>query len=110
MRRALAATAAVLLLGVMAAGCGGGDDDPPPTTVTTEPTTTPSTIESNANAVACLTLSTDGLQLLNDFRQASRGIIAPDPAPYKERADALRAEYARLGCPGELLRGFPAGT
>lgn len=111
MRRALAATAAVLLLGVLA-GCGGGGEDPPPTTVTTEAPTT--TVVPDTQGIACLRVSTEALKLANDFRDPAggRGVVGPT-APTPEKAAAgrakaaeLRAEYASLGCPGQILRGF----
>ena len=77
--------------------------------MTTEPPTTSSSIASNADAVACLTLATEGLKLLNDYRRDSRGIVGADEARYRADADTLRAEFAELGCRGELLKGFPAG-
>ena len=97
--------AAVVLAGL--GGCGGGDDKPPPTTTTEATTTTVTRPQSNAQGIACLRLATEALDLFNDFREASRGIVAPDPEPFRERAAELRAEHARLGCPGELLKGFP---
>lgn len=97
---------AAVLVGVLLGACGGGGDPPPTTTTVTEPPTTVTTI---SQGVRCLNLSTEALKLLNDFRLASRGIIAPDPEPYRQEAEVLRAEHARLGCPGELLRGFPDG-
>jgi len=106
MRRTLAAMAVVLVLAGLGA-CAGGDDDPPPTTTTQATTTTVTIPQGDAQGIACLRLATEALKLFNDFRQASRGIVAPDPQPYREEADVLRAEHARLGCPGELLRGFP---
>jgi hypothetical protein len=96
--------AASLLLGGVLGGCAGGSQEPPPTTTITEPPTTVTTISPG---VLCLNLSTEALKLLNDFRLASRGIIAPDPEPYRQEAEVLRADHARLGCPGELLKGFP---
>jgi hypothetical protein len=99
---------AALVVGILLGGCGGGDD-PPPTTTVTEPATTLTTVTTVPQGVACLNLATEALRLLNDFRQASRGIVAPDPEPYRQEAEALRAEHARLGCPGELLKGFPDG-
>ena len=109
MRRALAATAEALLLGVLA-GCGSGGDGPPPTTVTTEAPTT--TVVADIKGIACLRVSTEALKLTNDFRQSSRGVVGPtEPPPEKlaagrAKAAELRAEYARLGCPGQILRGF----
>ncbi len=103
MRRLVAATAAVVTLALLGA-CGDGDEPPPPTTVITEPTTT--LVQGDPQGIACLNHATEALQLLNDFRQASRGVVAPDPEPYRQRAIELRAEQARLGCPGELLKGF----
>jgi hypothetical protein len=97
---------AVVLLGGVLGACGGGRDELRPTTTVTEPPTTVTTISPG---VLCLNLSTEALRLLNDFRLASRGIIAPDPEPYRQEAEVLRAEQARLGCPGELLKGFPDG-
>ena len=89
-------------------GCGRGGDAPPPTTTTTVPApTTTGMPQGDAQGIACLRLSTEALRLFNDFRAESRGIVAPDPEPYRARAQALREEHARLGCPGELLRGFP---
>ena len=97
--------AALVLAGL--GGCGGGDDVPPPTTTTEAPTTTLTIPQGDAQGIACLRLATEALDLFNDFREASRGVIAPDPEPFRERAVELRAEQARLGCPGELLKGFP---
>ena len=107
-RRIVASLGAVLML-AGAGGCSGGRDDPPPTTTTEAPTTTVTIAQGDAQGIACLRLATEALQLFNDFRTASRGIVAPDPQPYRDRADVLRAEQARLGCPGELLKGFPDG-
>ncbi|HVF13551.1 MAG TPA: hypothetical protein VM942_03070 [Acidimicrobiales bacterium] len=108
MRRIRTMVAATVLVAAALGGCGGGGDDPPPTTVTTEaPTTTVTIPQGDAAGIACLNLSTRALKLFNDFRQASRGIVAPDPEPYRQEAEALRAEHASLGCPGELLEAFP---
>lgn len=105
MRRLL--VAAVLALAVTG-GCGdSGSESPPPTTVAPEPTTTLE--QGDARGIACLNHSTQALKLLNDFNLASRGVVAPDPEPYRQRAIELRAEHARLGCPGELLKGFLDG-
>jgi hypothetical protein len=107
MRRSLAAVATVFLVAALG-GCGRGDDAPAPTTTTTVPATTTTGLpQGDAQGIACLRLSTQALALFNDFRAASRGIVAPDPEPYRQQAEALRAEHARLGCPGELLAGFP---
>ncbi len=108
-RAATAVVAAILVAGALG-GCGGGDDAPPPTTTTEPPTTTVTIPQGDAKGIACLRLATEALSLLNDYRLASRGVVGPpDPAPYRESADALRAEHARLECPGDLLKGFPAG-
>jgi hypothetical protein len=100
---AMAATLTLLVLG----GCAGGGGASPPTTVTTEPAPTTTIEQGDAQGIACLNVATAGLKLRNDFIQAQRGIVAPDLESYRERAVALRTEHARLGCPGELLRGFP---
>ena len=100
--------ASVILLGVLGA-CGGDGDDPPPTTVTTQPTTTTTMLpQGDAKGIACLNLATEGLKLFNDYYEfEARGVRPPDPEPYRIRADELRAEQVRLGCPGELLKAFP---
>ncbi len=105
MRRTSAAIAVGFVLAFLG-GCGGGSDDPPPTTVTTEPAPTTTLVQGDPQGIACLEVATEGLKLRNDFNLASRGVIAPDPEPYRQRAVALRAEHARLGCPGDLLKGF----
>ncbi len=99
---AMAAMVAMVWLG----GCGDGDDSAPPTTVTTEPAPTTTIEQGDAQGIACLNVSTQGLKLRNDYNQAARGVVAPDPEPYREEAVALRAEHDRLDCPGDLLRGF----
>lgn len=107
MRKRRVETLAVLALALGGACGGGGDPVPPTTTVAPEPTTT--LVQGDPRGIACLNNSTAALALLNDFRLESRGIVAPDPEPYRQKANELRAEHARLGCPGELLRGFPGG-
>jgi hypothetical protein len=89
------------------AACGGGDDSPPPVTVTTEPAPTTTIEQGDAQGIACLNLATEGLALLNSYRQAQRGVAGADEARYAADAAVLRAEHERLGCPGDLLRGFP---
>jgi hypothetical protein len=112
MRRALlrmVVTAALVAL----AGCGeqggGGDDGGATTTVAPVTTTTSPVVAGDPKGIACLELATEGLKLRNDYIQAQRGIVAPDDDDYRRRGDALRARHAELGCPGDLLRGFPTG-
>jgi len=105
--RRIVMTMVVLVSIVTLGGCGDDGDGTPPTTVATEPATTITTIaQGDAQGIACLNLATEALKLKNDFRLESRGIVAPDEDAYRAEAAALRAEHARLGCPGELLRGF----
>ena len=105
----MAVVTAILVAGSLG-GCGGSDDAPPPTTTSEPPTTTVTIPQGDAKGIACLRLATEALSLLNDFRLASRGVAGPpDLAPYRESADAMRAEHARLECPGDLLKGFPDG-
>jgi hypothetical protein len=99
---AIVAMVAMVVLG----GCGGDGESAPPTTVTTEPAPTTTIEQGDAQGIACLNVSTQGLKLRNDYNQAARGIVAPDPDPYRQTAATLRAEHDRLGCPGDLLRGF----
>jgi hypothetical protein len=107
-------TAAVLMLGLLA-GCGDGGDDPPPTTVTTEAPTT--TVVPDIQGIECLRVATEALRLANDFRDPAggRGVVGPyEPseeavAAGRAKAAELRAEHARLGCPGQILRGFLGG-
>jgi hypothetical protein len=61
------------------------------------------------NAVECLTLASEALTLRDEFRRASASSTVSDPTPYKARAEALRGEYGRLACPGEILKDFPGG-
>ena len=104
--------ALLVLLLVALGACGTGGDDPPPTTVTTEAPTT--TVVADEQGIACLRVSTEALKLANDFRDPAggRGVVGPTErspetvAAGRAQADELRAEYARLGCPGEILRGF----
>jgi hypothetical protein len=104
------AVAVVVLVAL--SGCGTGAEDPPPTTVTTEAPTT--TVVPDTKGIECLKVATEALSLVNDFRQSSRGVVGPtEPTPEKAaagraKAAELRAEHARLGCPGEILRGFLA--
>jgi hypothetical protein len=109
MRRIPAAMAAMAVMATLSGGCGGGDDDTPPTTVTTQPPAPTTTIpQGDAKGIACLNLATEGLKLFNDYYEfEARGVRPPNPEPYRVKADELRAEQARLGCPGELLKAFP---
>ncbi len=106
MRRASAVVAVTFGLGALG-GCGGGGDDPPPTTVTTEPAPTTTLAAGDAQGIACLKVSTRALSLLNDYRAQRRGVALPDYEAFAADAEVLRAEHAELGCPGELLKGFP---
>ncbi len=82
-----------IVLALMAGACVSYDSSEPITTVATMATTTTNTSDP------CFKFPVLVLRLQNDFREASRGIVAPDRAAYRARAQALVDEAHSLGCP-----------
>jgi hypothetical protein len=102
-------TGALVALAGCGGGGGGGNGGAATTTVAPATTTTSPVVAGDQQGIACLEVATEALKLRNDYIQAQRGIVAPDDDDYRRRGDALRARHADLGCPGDLLRGFPSG-
>jgi len=91
------AALAIFAVGLAAAACGEGGGSSDPTTIPPAPSTeAPATTNTSD---PCFKFPVLVLRLQNDFREASRGIIAPDRAEYRARAQALVDEARSLGCP-----------
>jgi len=114
MKSTIRATIVVLALALATAACGESNEEkrlPGGTSVTSTsiaatpttsavpaapPTTTAPVTTSGGRG--CVAILNDGLQLLRDYSNAARGIVAPDESEYRARAQALLDEARSRGC------------
>ncbi len=111
MARTLRITLLSVLVTMALAACGDSSGDKELPTVTSvalttapaapTPPDTPSTTTAPARSGdrSCAAILSDGLRLATDWRNAQRGIVAPDESEYRARAQVLLDEARSRGCP-----------